>query len=87
MLKHIPHNLHLVVASHCEPALDLAFLGAKGWAVEPGAGDLRFTGEEVALFFQQVMRLQLSLETVQALEDRTDGWITALQMAAISLCH
>jgi len=84
LLKYLPPNLHLVIASRSEPELDLAFLRAKGWVVELGADDLRFTGEEVERYFQQAVGLQLSPETVQALEERTDGWITSLQMAAIS---
>lgn len=86
-LKHLPTNLHLVIASRDEPALDLAFLRAKGRVIELGADDLRFTGDEVAQFFQLAMGLQLPPETAQALEARTDGWITALQMAALSLRH
>ncbi len=85
LLKYLPPNLHLVIASRSEPELDLAFLRAKGRVVEVGADELRFTGEEVERYFQQAVGLQLSPETIQALEERTDGWITSLQMAAISL--
>ncbi|MDI6694300.1 MAG: LuxR C-terminal-related transcriptional regulator [Anaerolineales bacterium] len=85
LLKYLPPNLHLVIASRSEPELDLAFLRAKGRVVELGADELRFTGEEVERYFQQAVGLQLSPETVQALEERTDGWIISLQMAAISL--
>lgn len=87
MLQYLPPNLHLVIASRSEPELDLAFLRAKGRVVEVGADELRFTGEEVGRYFQQAVGLQLSPETVQALVERTDGWITALQLAAISLRH
>ncbi len=85
LLKYQPPNLHLVIASRSEPELDLAFLHAKGRVVEVGAEELRFTGDEVARYFQKGIRLQLSPETVQALEERTDGWITSLQLTAISL--
>ena len=85
LLQYLPPNLHLVIASRSEPELDLAFLRAKGRVVEVGADELRFTGEEVERYFQQAVGLQLSPETIQALEERTDGWITSLQMAAISL--
>jgi LuxR family maltose regulon positive regulatory protein len=87
LLKYLPPNLHLVIASRSEPELDLAFLRAKGRLVELGADELRFTDEEVVQYFQQAVGLELPPETVQALEERTDGWITALQMAAISLRH
>ncbi len=85
LLQYLPPTLHLVIASRSEPELDLSFLRAKGRVVEVGANELRFTGEEVERYFQQAVGLNLSPETIQALEDRTDGWITSLQMAAISL--
>lgn len=84
-LKQLPPNLHLIIASRTEPALDLALLRSKGRVVELGTDDLRFTSEEVALFFRQAMGLHIPTETVQVLEKRTDGWITGLQMAALSL--
>jgi LuxR family maltose regulon positive regulatory protein len=85
LLKYLPPNLHLVITSRSEPEINLAFLRAKGRVVELGADELRFTGEEVGQYFQQAVGLQLPPETVQALEEHTDGWITSLQMAAISL--
>ena len=85
LLKHSPPNLHLMIASRSQPELDLAFLRAKGRMLELGADDLRFTSEEVIRYFQQVIGLELPPETVKTLEERTDGWITSLQMAAISL--
>jgi LuxR family maltose regulon positive regulatory protein len=86
-LKNQPPNFHLIVASRAEPALDMAFLYAKSRIVEVDVNDLRFTFEEVTEFFKQAMGLELPDETIQALEERTDGWITALQMAALSLQH
>jgi LuxR family maltose regulon positive regulatory protein len=85
LLRYLPPNLHLVIASRSEPELDLALMRAKGRVVEIGADELRFTGEEVERYFQQAVGMQLPPETVQALVERTDGWITSLQMAAISL--
>ena len=84
-LKHSPPNLHLIIASRSEPDLDLAFLRAKGRVFNLSIDDLRFTGEEVVQYFQQAIGRELPLETTQALEERTDGWITSLQMVAISL--
>jgi LuxR family maltose regulon positive regulatory protein len=87
LLTHRPHNLHLVVASRSEPALDLAFLRAKGWVVEFGPEDLRFASEEVDQFLSQTMRLSLAPATVRELEQRTEGWVAGLQLAALSLRH
>jgi LuxR family maltose regulon positive regulatory protein len=85
LLKHLPRQLRLVIASRRQPPLDLAFLHTKGWVTELGADALRFTGEEVSRFFEQKTGLHLPPETVQALEARTEGWVTALQLAAISV--
>ncbi len=85
LLKYLPANLHLVIASRSEPDLDLAWLRAKGRVVDVGAEDLRFTGDEIGQYFQQAIGQPLPTETVQALAEYTDGWITALQLVAISL--
>jgi len=84
-LKYSPPNLHLIIASRSEPELDLAFLRAKSRVLELGIDDLRFTSEEVVQYFQQAIGQELPFEIIQSLEERTDGWITSMQMAALSL--
>jgi LuxR family maltose regulon positive regulatory protein len=49
------------------------------------ATDLRFTPEEAAEFLKEVMGLDLSTEDIAALENRTEGWIAGLQLAALSM--
>ena len=49
------------------------------------AADLRFTPDEAAAFLNSAMGLSLSAEDIAALEDRTEGWIAGLQLAAISM--
>ena len=63
----------------------MAFWRAKGRVLELGTDDLRFTGQKVEQYFQEAAGLEIPPGTVQALEERTDGWITSLQMVAISL--
>jgi LuxR family maltose regulon positive regulatory protein len=53
--------------------------------IELRAADLRFTSSEAAAFLNQVMGLNLSAEDIAALEDRTEGWIAGLQLAALSM--
>ncbi len=57
----------------------------RGELVEIRAADLRFTADEAAEYLNEVMGLALSTEDVAALENRTEGWITAIQLAALSL--
>jgi LuxR family maltose regulon positive regulatory protein len=78
-------GLHLVLASREDPPLPLARLRARGQLTELRATDLRFSSSEAAECLNQVMGLGLSAEDVAALERRTEGWITGLQLAAISM--
>lgn len=80
-----PMNLHLVIASRVDPPLHLARLRARGDLVELRATDLRFMPAEAAAFLNDVMGLTLSAEQVAALEERAEGWIAGLQLAALSL--
>jgi LuxR family maltose regulon positive regulatory protein len=85
LLEHLPPNIHLVISSRADPLLPLARLRARGELVEVRAADLRFTPDEVAAYLNDVTGLDLSPENIGALEDRTEGWIAALQLAALSL--
>src|SRR6202049_3855517 len=58
---------------------------ARGELVEVRATDLRFTPEEAAAYLNEVMGLDLTARDVAALEERTEGWIAALQLAALSM--
>ncbi len=85
MLDHLPPCLHLLLASRADPQLPLARLRARGQVVEIRETDLRLSGEEAARFLTQIMNLSLSAEDIGRLETRTEGWITGLQLAALSL--
>src|SRR6185503_11599298 len=58
---------------------------AQGELVEIRAADLRFTPDEAAGYLNGVMGLALTGPEVAALEGRTEGWIAALQLAALSI--
>src|SRR5437588_4409857 len=85
LLEHLPPQMHLVIATREDPQLPLARLRARGHLTELRAADLRFTASEVAAFLTQVMGLNLSAADIAALEDRTEGWIAGLQLAALSM--
>ena len=85
LLDHLPPRVHLVIATRADPALPLARLRARGELVEIRAGDLRFTQDEAAAYLNGVMGLDLAARDIAALEGRTEGWIAALQLAALSM--
>jgi LuxR family maltose regulon positive regulatory protein len=85
LVEHLPAQLHLVVASRADPPWPLAGLRARGEILEIRAADLRFTATEAAAYLNDAMRLDLTAADIDALENRTEGWIAALQLAALSL--
>ncbi len=85
LLERLPQNLHIVIGSRSDPPLPLARLRARGQLLEVRAADLRFNMAETAVFLNEVMRLELSPEIIGALEERTEGWVAGLQLAALSL--
>jgi LuxR family maltose regulon positive regulatory protein len=85
LLDHLPRQLHLVIATRADPPLPIARLRARGQLTELRADDLRFTAGEVATFLNGVMGLNLQPEDVAALEARTEGWISGLHLAALSM--
>jgi LuxR family maltose regulon positive regulatory protein len=85
LLDHLPPWLHVVIASRADPALPLARWRARGELAEIRAAELRFTPDEAAAYLNEMMGLQLTARDVAALEGRTEGWIAALQLAALSM--
>jgi LuxR family maltose regulon positive regulatory protein len=85
LLKRLPPQMHLVIATREDPRLPLARLRARGQLTELRAADLRFTSPEAAEFLNRTMGLDLSAKDIAALEARAEGWIAGLQLAAISL--
>jgi LuxR family maltose regulon positive regulatory protein len=85
LLQHLPSQVHLVVASRADPPWPLAALRARGELLEVRAGDLRFTSAETTAYLNDASELDLTAAEVETLEARTEGWIAALQLAALSL--
>ena len=85
LLDHAPPGLHVVIAGRADPALPLARLRSRGELAETRAADLRFTTDEAAAYLNETMGLPLTARDVAALEGRTEGWIAALQLAALSM--
>jgi ATP/maltotriose-dependent transcriptional regulator MalT len=84
LLDNLPPRVTVAMTTRADPPLPLSRLRARGELVEVRAEDLRFTGDEAGLFLNEVMGLQLEPALVAALEDRTEGWVAGLQLAALS---
>lgn len=85
LCDYLPPQLHLLLATREDPPLPLAKFRAKGQLTELRIAHLRFTPAEAAAFLNQVMGLHLTPAQVTTLDQRTEGWIVGLQLAALSL--
>lgn len=87
LLDHLPPNMHLVIATRADPPLPLASMRARRQLIEIRSENLRFSLTESDLFLKQELAYELPQTLIRNLVDKTDGWISALQMAALSLQH
>ena len=85
LLDLMPPQMTLVLTSRSDPGFPLSRLRARRELIEVRADDLRFTQGEAAQFLRQTMNLVLLPDQIAALEQRTEGWIVGLQMAALSM--
>ena len=85
LLEHLPPQIRLVIATRADPPLPLASLRAGGDLLEIRAADLRFTPGEAGSYLSDAMHLAVTAGDVEVLESRTEGWIAALQLAALSM--
>ena len=86
LLEHLPPRCTWSSPRRADPPLPLPRLRARGELVEIRAADLRFTRRR-GRRLPQPSRWACALPRadVAALEERTEGWIAGLQLAALSL--
>lgn len=85
LLEHQPNHLHQVYLSREDPPLPLHRLRARRDMLDIRQDELRFSIEEADDLFRQLINLELPKMDVEALTQRTEGWVTGLQLAALSL--
>jgi LuxR family maltose regulon positive regulatory protein len=85
LVDQLPPQAHLLLSTRADPAFPLARLRARGELTEIRARDLRFSDDEAAAYLSAVPGLTLSAADVTTLAGRTEGWVAALQLAALSM--
>ena len=85
LVEHLPPQVRVVIGTRVDPDLPLARMRARGELLEVRADELRFTTEEIAGYLRQATGVELEPDDLTALEQRTEGWIAALQLAALSM--
>jgi len=87
LLQHPAPNLHLVLIGRHDPKLQTASLRARSQVTEIRANELRFTAEETARLLSRMLDRQVDQATAAEWAQKTEGWVTALRLAALSLRH
>ncbi len=85
LIEHQPPRMETVITTRQDPLFPLTRWRARALLAEIRLKDLRFTEQEAAEFLNHTIGLNLQAEDVAALENRTEGWIAGLQLAAVSL--
>ncbi|MDH6672638.1 LuxR family maltose regulon positive regulatory protein [Paenibacillus sp. LBL] len=88
LIDYLPGHIHLLISSRT----DLPFSTVKRWADHKinhiGTDQLQFTSDETKRFFRHATDSSYPKPNsmqLQTLLDRTEGWITGLQLVALSL--
>jgi len=87
LFNHMPTGMKVILISRADPPMPLARLRVQRQLTELREADLRFTGDEMREFFNDLMGLDISSEEITNLEIRTEGWIAGLQLVALTLQH
>lgn len=85
LIERLAPHAHALIATRSDPPFPLGRLRARGDLKELRATDLRFDATEAAAFLNDVMSLDLTPHDIDALEERTEGWIAGLQLSALTL--
>ena len=85
LLRHLPRNVHLAIASRADPPLPLGSLRAGGEITEVRAAELRFNGAEAEALLNGSLGLDLDPREVGLLVGRTEGWAAGLRLAGLSV--
>src|SRR5690606_1994276 len=85
LLRYPPPRLRLVIASRVDPFLPLARRRAHGLLVEVRALDLRFSDEETRALLRGATNREPDPDTVDLLQEHTEGWIAGLRLATLAL--
>ncbi|MBW2690747.1 MAG: AAA family ATPase, partial [Deltaproteobacteria bacterium] len=85
VIQHLPDNAQCVVGSREMPPWPLGKYKLRGELNVINADALRFTIEETHRFLEGVSQFELPPDEVMALNEKTEGWVAALQLVGLSL--
>ncbi|BHH85684.1 LuxR C-terminal-related transcriptional regulator [Desulforhopalus sp. 52FAK] len=85
LIEHSPPQFQLIMATRVDPPFPLAKWRVSNEVNEVRISDLSFNRLEISLFLSHIADLELADQEISVLENRTEGWVAGLQLAALSL--
>lgn len=85
IIDRLPEKVHIVITTRHDPPLALPKLRARGELVEFRLDVLCFDRDEVDILLNQLLKLNISDALIDAIIERTDGWVAGLRLLALSL--
>ncbi|RJE91337.1 LuxR family transcriptional regulator [Paenibacillus sp. 1011MAR3C5] len=86
-IAYLPAHVHLVVASRTELPFSTSRWLALGELTVLSIHTMQFDEGEAEAFYSKTHNLSLSKAHIQSLHQRTEGWVTGMQLAAVSLAQ
>lgn len=80
LLQYSSDMFHTIITTRDLPPLAITRRRAQSAALVIRRNDLLFTDEEVRELFRDILSIELKTEEIAEYRERTEGWITALQL-------
>jgi len=87
ILKHPPLFFHLVIVGRRDPPLPIASLRAQGQLIEIRTEDLFFSDEDSETLLNRLLGHKIDASIAARVAKKTEGWVTGLRLAALSMQH
>lgn len=87
LVAYAPQALHIVLATRGELPVELIAMRMKGYVVNLGDSELRFSLDETDHYLREICGLDLATAGVVALHHKTEGWPAGLQLVSLALAH
>ncbi len=85
LMENLPPSVHVAITTRSDPPWPLSRWRARGLMSETRLADLTFSLDETKKLFQQFPEITLTKDDIDALHQKTEGWVAGLQLAFLSL--
>jgi len=85
LIDYKPANLLLIISTRSDPPMSFSRLRSQSELLELRAADLSFSKNDISFLFNKKLKLELSENDLNILEQKTEGWIAGLQLTAITV--